>query len=441
MAFQRSSCRRSRGPTSRITWRASLGVRGASRFARRRSRARRRRPRLVGRRARHSPCAARLAPRFGCPLFGATPARFDLLAARRRAPCRASAGAALSNTEDNQPPLFYLLAGPRPAALARARAGALAALPRPAALLGVALRGAVALFGPLRRLGAAIRPAGARRRRAAPPADSGRVRGARALPPTTRAVFLWAALVRRWPLEPSAPIRAGAAGGALLAARPAAEADGAARRRLFAVAALVRRRRRTPARRLAGAAAGRSPSSRSRLLRGWRWGGTLEFNRAAPPRSGGSFRDTLVGLARSAYTFVKTTFWVGELELLPRAAAARRRVSPAPRRRAARSRGRRPIRAIGPRRAPWPRRGGFLAFAVAIASTTALRARLVRLDWLPWLALDAPSDLARSRPPDVARGRSRRSRLSRRARGSRSLRLCTRTPCGSRSRGSRTGAI
>ena len=47
------------------------------------------------------------------------------------------------------------------------------------------------------------------------------------------------------------------------------------------------------------------------LLRGWGWGGTLELNRPTPAFSE-PLTATLVGLARSAYTFVKTAFWLGE---------------------------------------------------------------------------------------------------------------------------------
>ena len=45
-------------------------------------------------------------------------------------------------------------------------------------------------------------------------------------------------------------------------------------------------------------------------LRGWNWGGTLEFNQAAAAAF--SVSDAAVGLVRSVYTFWKTTFWLGE---------------------------------------------------------------------------------------------------------------------------------
>ncbi len=162
----------------------------------------------------------------------------------------------------------------------------------------------------------------------------------------------------------------------------------------FAVAALVDRGR--PRLALAGAAASLAVFP-VQLLRGWRWGGTLEFN-AAAAALGGSFRDTLVGLVRSTYTLIKTTFWVGEWTFFraPRplviayflllAAAlllARRRPDP---------------HQVVPHAAgALVAAGGFLAFAVAN--------RLYYGDWggvggwyvwtwLPWLAV-AASDLAR----------------------------------------------
>jgi hypothetical protein len=47
------------------------------------------------------------------------------------------------------------------------------------------------------------------------------------------------------------------------------------------------------------------------LVRGWKWGGTYELNRPGRPWEE-SLSATVVGFVRSAYTFVKTTFWLGE---------------------------------------------------------------------------------------------------------------------------------
>jgi hypothetical protein len=46
------------------------------------------------------------------------------------------------------------------------------------------------------------------------------------------------------------------------------------------------------------------------FLRGWRWGGTYELNQPAAPL-GGTLTEVAVGLGRSAYTFFKTAFWLG----------------------------------------------------------------------------------------------------------------------------------
>jgi hypothetical protein len=45
-------------------------------------------------------------------------------------------------------------------------------------------------------------------------------------------------------------------------------------------------------------------------FRGWKWGGTYELNRPTPALHE-SLSSLAIGLSRSAYTFVKTTFWLG----------------------------------------------------------------------------------------------------------------------------------
>jgi hypothetical protein len=45
-------------------------------------------------------------------------------------------------------------------------------------------------------------------------------------------------------------------------------------------------------------------------VRGWKWGGTYELNRPMPALHE-SLGSVSIGLIRSAYTFVKTTFWLG----------------------------------------------------------------------------------------------------------------------------------
>ncbi|HEY2798408.1 MAG TPA: hypothetical protein VGK26_11015 [Thermoanaerobaculia bacterium] len=332
---------------------------------------------------RAKPCSESLHRVFGCPLFGARPARFDVLAPDPPSP---AAGEILGNTEDNQPLLAYALVG----LVLRAWHGS----PSPSEsllvfrLLSVACV-AVALFGPLRVLahdsnrGAGL-SLGCLMLLLTPGASEAIARASNDAP-----VFLWAALcvaaIKR---------RAGAAAIVpLLAAGPLLKLT-ALPVAAFAVAALVARGRARLA--LAGGAAALAVFP-VQALRGWKWGGTLEFNSAAAAL-GGSPGATLAGLARSSYTLIKTTFWLGEWSFFraPRplviayflllAAAlvlARRRSDPhhlVP-------------HAVGALVAA----GGFLAFAIGN--------RLYYGDWggvggwyvwtwLPWLAI-AASDLAR----------------------------------------------
>jgi hypothetical protein len=132
--------------------------------------------------------------------------------------------------------------------------------------------------------------------------------------------------------------------------------------------------------------------------RGWLWGGTYEFNRAAlTPGHIGSLSDILLGLARSAYTFAKTTFWLGEWsffrapQLLVAAffllvacalLAARRRVPP--------------LRLPAHAAAFVAAAGGLLAFVVGNRLFYGHWGGVggwYAWGWLPWLAL-AASDLA-----------------------------------------------
>ncbi|HEY4229080.1 MAG TPA: DUF2142 domain-containing protein [Thermoanaerobaculia bacterium] len=333
---------------------------------------------------RAKPCSENLHRVFGCPLFGASPARFDVLAPDPPAP---QAGRSLVNTEDNQPPLAYLLGG-----LVLRACGAFGGLSPSASLLVFRLFGvlcvAVALFGPLLVLAGDPRRAGGLTVGVlllllTPGASEALARASNDAP-----VFLWAALCvwaikRRFGAAVLIPLLA--AGPLLkLTALPVA---------VFAVAALADRGR--PRLALAGAAATLAVFP-VQALRGWKWGGTLEFNAAATALVG-SAGATLVGLLRSSYTLIKTTFWLGEWSFFraPRplvaayflilAAAlllAGRR--PDPHHRAAHAAG--AVVAAG----------GFLAFAIGN--------RLYYGDWggvggwyvwtwLPWLAM-AASDLA-----------------------------------------------
>lgn len=255
---------------------------------------------------RARPCSENLHRVFGCPLFGApprrSPARFDVLEPDPPVPVSRRA---LVNTEDNQPPLAYLLAG------LVLRAWGAIGRPSPSSsllvfrLLGV-LCVAAALLGPLRALGRDPRRAaglalGALLLLLTPGASEALARASNDAP-----VFLWAALVV-WAVKTRA-------GGALLipllAAGPLLKLT-ALPVAAFAVAALVDRGR--PRLALGGAAAALAVFP-VQALRGWRWGGTLEFNSAASVWAalGGSAGATLVGLVRSSYTLIKTTFWLGE---------------------------------------------------------------------------------------------------------------------------------
>lgn len=238
-------------------------------------------------------CAPALAQAYGCPPFAGQRAAFDLL---RTGPAEPAA-TAVPNPEANQPPLFYLAAGlplralPGPIGAARALLYA--------RLLCVAMV-AAAVFGPLRVL-ARGRPVGA--------AVAGLL--ALLLPGAAEslarcsndaAVFLWAAFVlAALEKRPPAVVLA-----LLLAAGPLLKLT-AIPVVVFAVVALFAQGRKAPA--LVGALSALAVFP-VQLLRGWLWGGTVELNRATPGIGEDLFAAG-AGFARSAYAFVKTTFWVG----------------------------------------------------------------------------------------------------------------------------------
>jgi hypothetical protein len=243
---------------------------------------------------RGKPCCLSLHRAFGCPLFGATPARFNVL----EPPTPSPPALPLGNTEDNQPPLSYVLVGL-----------ALRLWPGTPSIGGALLFFrffgvvcvAAALFGPLRGL-ARGRPAGLAvgflLLLLTPGACEALARAS-----NDGAVFLWAAAIV-WALDRRAGV---AVTLALLAAGPLLKLT-AFPVVAFALVALAQQGRRRLA--AAGAAASLSVFP-VQALRGWRWGGTLEFNQAAAALTG-SARETFVGLARTVYTFLKTTFWLGE---------------------------------------------------------------------------------------------------------------------------------
>jgi hypothetical protein len=245
---------------------------------------------------RSLPCSSGLHAAFGCPGFGAAPAAFDVLGPG--GPGGPGSSRSTPNPEDNQPPLFYLLAGLPLRMLPR--------IPSPLrALLYLRLLCvacvAAAILGPLRRLGRE-RPAGLAAGflllLSTPGAAEALARAS-----NDAAVFLWsAAVVDAVDRRPRAATIV-----ALLAIGPLLKAT-ALPVVAFAVVALIGMRLRRVA--LGGALASLIVFP-LQLLRSWQWGGGLEFNRVTHRIPDGPV-DLLTGLARSAYTFAKTTFWLGE---------------------------------------------------------------------------------------------------------------------------------
>jgi hypothetical protein len=244
------------------------------------------------------PCAPALSRAYGCPAFGSKPAAFNLL---RPAPPPQPTGGT-SNPESNQPPLYYFLSGLllRLALPDASPSAALLAM----RMLSVALV-ALAVFGPLRLLAAHRPPTVAFAALVAlllPGASEALARCS-----NDAAVFLWSALVL------CALERKTGAGRMtlLLAAGPLLKLT-AIPIVVFAVVALFGEGRRRTA--VAGALCSLSVFP-VQLLRGWRWGGTVELNKPTPP-IGEPFLVAAAGFIRSCYAFVKTTFWISGWSLL-----------------------------------------------------------------------------------------------------------------------------
>jgi hypothetical protein len=246
------------------------------------------------------PCRQALHVTLGCPVYGSAAAggsgAFDLL----RAAPPTSPAAPASNVEGNQPPLFYALAG----WLLRPFGPTV-----PAALLFLRLLSvgfvAAALFGPLRSVSREWSPelsAAGLLALLLPGASEGLARAS-----NEAAIFFWTALVlaalfRRLGLVPLA---------LLMAAGPLIKPT-AFPVVVFAVGVAISERRMRAA--VAGAAASLLVFP-VQALRGWMWGGTLELNFPGAAIGEPAARAVL-GFARSAYAFVKTTFWVGGFSLL-----------------------------------------------------------------------------------------------------------------------------
>ncbi len=240
------------------------------------------------------PCGPNLVRALGCAPFDGSGALFNVV---RPVPPRGSALPAV-NYEAHQPPLWYVVAGylVLPAKTAGADAAGRLFLLRLSSVLAVAW----ALLVPLRRIG--------RRRGPELLAIVSIVLllpgGAESLARASNdgLVFLLSALVIER-LDREAP-------GLLL---PALLAAGTLTKLtflpvvVFSVVELWKR----GARRLALLAAlAASLVVPVQAFRGWAWGGTYELNRTVG-RLEESASEAAAGLARSVYTFVKTTFWVG----------------------------------------------------------------------------------------------------------------------------------
>lgn len=241
------------------------------------------------------PCGGDLSRAFGCPPFDGGGALFS---AFRPATPRAAAAGDYPNYETHQPPLWYLLSGwlLLPVVSGGAPPEARLLVLRLASVLAVA----VALLGPVRRVserrGAGLLalvsvvlllPAGA---------ESFARASNDAL-----AFLLVAAAVERLDRDAPGPLLP-----ALLAAGPLVKLT------VLPVAALavVELARRRAWRAAALSAAASALVLPVQALRGWAWGGTYELNRTAGAL-GESLGASLLGFARSAFTFVKTSFWIG----------------------------------------------------------------------------------------------------------------------------------
>lgn len=249
---------------------------------------------------RSVPCGPDLSRAFGCERFGASPAAFNILTRIATAPSAERSVA--PNYEAHQPPLWYLLAG----TLLRAASAAwhgfetdVTAQLLMVRLLAVACV-AAALLGPLRPIAVGhegVLAVALLLLLLVPGASESLARCA-----NDAAVFLWSAVVMAAIFRRSrTPVLV-----ALVTLGPLLKLTA------FPVVAVVlawlwRERGRASA--LLGAAAA-GVVVVVQAARGWAWGGTVELNvfRAMQPHS---WLDTGVGLARSLYTFAKTTVWLG----------------------------------------------------------------------------------------------------------------------------------
>lgn len=244
------------------------------------------------------PCCESLHRHFGCSQFGREAADFNLLR-----PLPPAAGAlAVPNPENNQPPLYYAIAGSA-LRVTEPILGERGTWPEvrllEARLFGlvfvvVGLWLLVPLFSPAREWTAA---AGLLVWMLMPGASESLVRCS-----NDAAVFLWSAGAMKAVSRRASIV----AVGSLMAVGPLLKLT-AFPIVAFVVIALWVSRRRTEA---VSAAIASLLVFPVQLFRGWFWGGTYELN-----RPGNALNETawqvLVGMGRSAYTFFKTAFWLG----------------------------------------------------------------------------------------------------------------------------------
>jgi len=242
-----------------------------------------------------NPCGPDLS-RLGCRPFDGSGASFNVT---RFAP-RGRPAVSVENYEAHHPPLSYLVAG----ALLRSLEGVTGRMRPESRLLVLRLLSVlfttVALFGPLRRLSGnwppVLRAVGLLALLTPGAAE------ALARCSNDALLFLWASSVA-WALLERPH---GAALPLLLSAGPLVKLT-ALPVVLFGAVVLWRSGRRTAA---SAGLLGALLVFPLQLLRGWTWGGILELS-----RPGSAFLEpvgtAVAGLGRSAYTFLKTTFWLG----------------------------------------------------------------------------------------------------------------------------------
>ncbi len=260
---------------------------------------------------RASPCGADLRRPFACPAWGGGSAWFNVL---RPADGTAKPSTPVANYQDHQPPLYYAVAG------AVLRLAVPEAGPR---LQLLALR-LLAVLLVLTGAGVAYRFLGAELRLALltvlllPGAAEALVRAGQ-----EAAVFLWCAVMLAMVAGSGGGCGKGGEAGALRPGpgRPLfavgllllAAAGPLIKLTAVPIVAFAALQRLWHGRRWEGAAVafGGLVVFPLQLARGWALGGTLEFN--APPPAGATapWWEPVLGVAHSAYTFLKTALWLG----------------------------------------------------------------------------------------------------------------------------------